>query len=183
MAPRAMVLCAGLGTRLRPLTLELPKPLVPVGDRPLLAHIASRLSAAGFAELVINTHHLPESFSRLEQDLGLKAQVVHEPRIMGTAGGVYGARALFGRPPIVLWNGDIWVEPDLPGLCARAESGGLVLGVVPRPRGQGTVGLTAAGDVARLRGEVFGEEISGADYVGWPLSALAASTACPERAV
>ena len=58
--PAAMVLCAGYGTRLRPLTDELPKPLVPVGDRSVLGHIASALKLAGFERLVVNAHHLPE---------------------------------------------------------------------------------------------------------------------------
>lgn len=166
MAPRAMVLCAGLGTRLRPLTLELPKPLVPVGDRPLLGHIAERLRRAGFDELVVNTHHLPEAFSSVLGGLGVKLHRVHEPRILGTAGGVAGARALFGAPPIVLWNGDILVEPPLAELCAAAGSGGLALAVAPRARGEGTVGVTRDGRVARLRGERFGDEASGGDYVG-----------------
>jgi len=161
-----MVLCAGLGTRLRPLTHELPKPLVPVGDRPLLAHIAQRLRKAGFDELVVNTHHLPEKFFNLDDVLGIKAHRVHEPRILGTAGGVAGARALFGAPPIVLWNGDIWAEPTVGDLVLAAADGGLALGVAPRPVGEGTVGLDADGCVARLRGERFGVETSGADYIG-----------------
>ncbi len=60
---RAMILAAGLGTRLRPLTDELPKPLVPVGDRPALAHVAARLAAAGIREAVINVHHLAAAFT------------------------------------------------------------------------------------------------------------------------
>lgn len=166
MAPRAMVLCAGLGTRLRPLTLEKPKPLVPVGDRPLLAHIAARLARAGFDQLVINTHHLPDAFANLDASLGVEVQRVHEPRILGTAGGVAGARELLGEPPVVLWNGDILVEPPLEALCEGARSGGLALGVQPRAKGEGTVGVRADGRVVRLRGEVFGEEHAGGDYVG-----------------
>lgn len=166
MTPRAMVLAAGLGTRLRPLTLELPKPLVPIGDRPLLGHIARCLARAGFDELVVNTHHLPEAFSNLDEVLGVRAHRVHEPVIRGTAGGVAGARAHFGAPPIVLWNGDILVDPPLAAMLALAESGGLVLGIDPRPAGEGTVGVDGAGSVVRLRGERFGVEVRGGDYVG-----------------
>lgn len=161
-----MVLCAGLGTRLRPLTLEKPKPLVPLGDRPLLAHIAARLARAGFDQLVINTHHLPDAFINLDASLGVEVQRVHEPVIRGTAGGVSGARARLGTPPIVLWNGDILTDPPLDALCEKAATGGLALGVQPRAKGEGTVGVSADGRVARLRGEVFGEERAGGDYVG-----------------
>lgn len=166
MAPRAMVLCAGLGTRLRPLTDELPKPLVPVGGRPLLAHIAARLRRAGLSELVLNTHHLPEAFANLDASLGCKVHRVHEPEIRGTAGGVAGARQMFGAPPIVVWNGDIFVDPPLEALCDAARAGGLALGVKPRARGEGTVGIGSEGRVTRLRGERFGEELEGGDYVG-----------------
>src|SRR5688572_24464404 len=95
----AMVLCAGLGTRLRPLTDELPKPLVPVGDRSLLAHIARVLAGAGFERLVINTHHLPELFPAAIRELSIEAHLIHEPVILGTAGGVAGARRFLGRGP------------------------------------------------------------------------------------
>lgn len=160
-----MVLCAGLGTRLRPLTLELPKPMVPVGDRPLFAHIAAALQGAGFSELVINTHHLPEAFANVGEEFGIELQAVHEPVIRGTAGGVAGVRERFGAPPVLVWNGDIWVEPPITELLAAAGDG-LALAVRVRPRGQGTVGLDANGHVVRLRGESFDDEHSGGDYVG-----------------
>src|SRR5262245_940568 len=101
---RAMVLCAGLGTRLRPLTDELPKPLVPIGDRSILAHIAGHLARAELSELAVNTHHLPEKFASEIEALPLKVQCVHEPEIRGTAGGIAGARHLFEPGPIVVWN-------------------------------------------------------------------------------
>ena len=59
----ALILAAGFGTRLRPLTLELPKPVVPVGDRPLLAHIAVACRAAGLSRLVVNAHHEHEKLT------------------------------------------------------------------------------------------------------------------------
>ena len=71
---RAMVLCAGLGTRLRPLTDELPKPLVPVGDKPLLARIADSLRSAGIDGFVVNTHHLSHEFRVLSE--------VYHPKFM-----------------------------------------------------------------------------------------------------
>lgn len=162
---RAFILAAGLGTRLRPLTEELPKPLVPLGDRPLLAHIAAQLVAAGHRRAIVNTHWLPAAFAPFRDRFGLDLELVHEPEIRGTAGGLAGALARLGAPPIVVYNGDIVVEPPLGALAAAADDG-LVLVVVPRVRGEGTVGLDARGDLVRLRGEVFGVETSGADYVG-----------------
>lgn len=160
-----MVLCAGLGTRLRPLTEERPKPLVPVGDRSLLAWACDQLALAGHEEVVLNTHHLPGTFESEIEGLALEARVVHEPRIRGTAGGVAGARSLLA-PPLVVWNGDIRAEPPLQALADAAVDGGLVLAVAPRAVGQGTVGLGADRAVVRLRGERFGSEAIGGDYIG-----------------
>src|SRR2546426_402753 len=106
-----MILAAGLGTRLRPLTDELPKPLVPVGDRPAVAHIADSLTRAGIRDAVINTHHLAEAFSpdRLAA-LPLRLRVIHEPTILGTGGGVANAAPWLGAGDVILWNGDILAD-------------------------------------------------------------------------
>jgi mannose-1-phosphate guanylyltransferase len=162
---RAMVLAAGLGTRLKPLTDELPKPLVPVGDRPLLAHIADRLRPLGVSEVVLNTHHRADDFATRISELGIRAHLVHEPRIRGTAGGIQGARDLLGRGPVVVWNGDILADPPLGELVALAGEG-LAFAVAPRPLGTGTVGVGANGEIVRLRGEQFGPERQGGDYIG-----------------
>lgn len=177
---RAMILAAGLGTRLRPLTNELPKPLVPLGDRPFVAHVIARLVAAGLTEVVLNTHHGAEHFASQIDGLGAIVHLVHEPRIRGTAGGIAGARAQLGPAPIVAWNGDILADAPLEALLGAANPGGLVLCVALRPVGQGTVGIDAAGRVVRLRGETFGVEASGADYVGIAALGAAALGALPE---
>ncbi|MEZ4374638.1 MAG: sugar phosphate nucleotidyltransferase [Polyangiaceae bacterium] len=160
---RVMVLCAGFGTRLRPLTNELPKPLVPVGDRSLLGRIAAYLGGFGVSELVINTHHLMGEFQNISEVLGVNIEVVPEPEIRGTAGGVAGARQQL-QAPALIWNGDIWCEPPVTELLASQAP--LTLLVAPRAKGQGSVGLGERSDVVRLRGECFGEEVRGADYVG-----------------
>lgn len=162
---RAMVLCAGFGTRLRPLTDELPKPLVPVGDRPLLAHIAERLARAGAQELVLNLHHRSQEFDRVLSGLGAKSHVILEPEIRGTAGGIAGARALLAPGPALVQNGDILCDPPVKDLLAKVGDG-LCLAVKPRQVGEGSVGLDATGGVVRLRGRVFGVETQGGDYVG-----------------
>jgi mannose-1-phosphate guanylyltransferase len=178
---RAMILAAGLGTRLSPLTDELPKPLLPVGDRPLVAHLAARLHRAGFSSFTMNIHHLSKEFAGVVQWLEATAHVIHEPEIRGTAGGVAGARAFFGEAPILVWNGDVLVEPPIPGLFAAAGAGGLALAVSPTPVGTGTVGLDADGCVVRLRGERFGRETSGGDYVGVAALGGAVLARLPER--
>ncbi len=162
----AMVLCAGLGTRLRPLTEELPKPLVPLGDRPVLAHIADQLRAAGFDRMVVNTHHLKGEFNNISRQIALKVELIHEPEIRGTAGGLCGARQLLSGPPVLLWNGDIAAAPPIADLLSSAAGGGLCLAVAPRPVGEGTVGLNVRGHVVRLRGQVFGSEARSGDYIG-----------------
>src|SRR3954463_10751331 len=103
----AIVLSAGLGTRLRPLTDDLPKPLMPVGDRPMLAHILDRLRSANVVDLRINTHHRASEFSSHAQHLGPGLNVIHEPAILGTAGGVANATDGLADDELIVWNGDI----------------------------------------------------------------------------
>ncbi len=162
----AIVLCAGFGTRLRPLTDELPKPLVPVGDRSILEHAIAHLVGVGFTEIVINVHHLAGVFERVLAGCAVPVRVVTEPDIKGTAGGVAGARRHLQRDPVLVWNGDILVEPPLDQLLAGCMPHSFCLGVAPRGMGEGTVGLDEAGHVVRLRGERFGTEVRGGDYVG-----------------
>lgn len=161
----AMVLCAGFGTRLSPLTDALPKPLVPIGDRPLLAHIVQKLAASGLERVVLNVHHRADDFRRVLGELPLEAQLVYEDEIRGTAGGIAGARALLGPAPVLVHNGDILLNAPIRELLASVGSG-LCLVVSPRPPGQGSVGLGAGGRVVRLRGRSLGHEVSGAEYVG-----------------
>jgi mannose-1-phosphate guanylyltransferase len=166
---RAMILSAGLGTRLRPLTDELPKPLMWLGDRPVLGHIAGRLKEAGIEAAVLNTHHLAGAFRpAILAALGLAITVLEEREILGTAGGVKNAQGALGPGSIVVWNGDIVASLDVRGAVEAHGQGGALatLVVAPRPRGQGTVGLGSEGEVVRLRGEVFGTEVSGGDFLG-----------------
>jgi mannose-1-phosphate guanylyltransferase len=176
-----MVLAAGLGTRLLPLSAELPKPLMPVGDRPVLAHLASRLAREGFPSFAMNIHYLLDEFTSYYDDLDSSPKVIEEPEIRGTAGGVAGARGLFGEPPILIWNGDVLVDPPVEALLTAAQRAGLAFAVAPRPPGTGTVGLGATGGVVRLRGERFGDEVSGGDYVGVAAIGARVLESLPER--
>src|SRR5690606_3297501 len=98
---RALVLSAGFGTRLAPLTREIPKPLVPLGNRPLLHRTLEKLHELGAERLVVNVHHCADKIINSCNGLLFKVHVVHELNIRGTAGGISGARnLLLGCPAI-----------------------------------------------------------------------------------
>jgi mannose-1-phosphate guanylyltransferase len=161
-----MFLCAGLGTRLRPLTLELPKPLVPVGDRPILAHLVNYVRKSRGEPRIVNTHHRPEAFESFIKSEGNGMSVSYEPELLGTAGGLAAVRHHWGSVPIVVWNGDIFAQPNLSALVSACVGVAASLAVVERPVGEGTCGLDSEGRIVRLRGERFGTEQTGADYMG-----------------
>jgi mannose-1-phosphate guanylyltransferase len=163
-----MVLAAGLGTRLRPLSDLRAKPLVPVGDRPALAHVLDRLRAAGVTRIVVNAHHrAPDVRAFVEAQPGDLA-VSEEPDLLGTAGGLAQARHLLGEGDVLVWNADILATVDARELVeAHArDAPAATLVVQAMARGAGSVGLDAAGRVVRLRQERFGDEASGAEFLG-----------------
>src|SRR5437868_13630696 len=97
----AMVLAAGLGTRLRPLTDHVPKPLCPVGDRPQIDHILEALARGGIERAVVNTHHLHEQFTDAwARSQPLEVVRIHEPEILGTGGGIANAASALGEGPV-----------------------------------------------------------------------------------
>jgi mannose-1-phosphate guanylyltransferase len=148
------------------LTRHLPKPLLPVGDQPVLAHIVARLAASGIDRMVANLHYMPPRFMSVINRLPVELKVIVESVIRGTAGGVAGARHLLGAGPIIVHNGDILARPQIDLLTRGALSQGICLEVAPRAVGQGSVGTGVDGRVVRLRGECFGEETAGGDYIG-----------------
>ena len=91
---RAMVLAAGLGTRLRPLTYEITKPMVPVLDRPVMEHIVDLLDRHGFDEVIANLHYFPDT---IREHFGERLAYRYEEELLGTAGGVRGVRRLLRR--------------------------------------------------------------------------------------
>jgi mannose-1-phosphate guanylyltransferase len=120
---RAMVLAAGLGTRLRPLTNEITKPMVPVLDRPVMAHILDLLDRHGFRETIANLHYFPES---IERYFGERIAYRFEPELLGTAGGVRGCAEFFGDESFLVISGDALTDIDLSAFAARHhESGGV----------------------------------------------------------
>jgi mannose-1-phosphate guanylyltransferase len=162
---RSVVLCAGLGARLRPLTAERPKPLVPFGDRTLLEHVLDGLERDGLVPAVVNSHHLSTTFVAFTQGWPRIAHVSIESELSGTAGGVAGARDRFGAGPLLVTNADVLARVDGRAVLERTPPQGLCLAVALRPPGQGPVGLGEGGRVVRLRGQAFAEELNGGDYV------------------
>jgi mannose-1-phosphate guanylyltransferase/mannose-1-phosphate guanylyltransferase/phosphomannomutase len=127
---KAMVLAAGLGTRLRPLTYEVPKPMVPVLDRPVMAHILGLLERQGFDEVVANLHWFPDT---IRNYFGDRVEYLYEEELLGTAGGVRNARDFFGGDPIVVVSGDALTDVDLRALVERhREAGGIATLTVKR---------------------------------------------------
>jgi mannose-1-phosphate guanylyltransferase len=120
---RAMVLAAGLGTRLRPLTYEIPKPMVPVLDRPVMAHILDLLERHRIDEVIANLHYFPDS---IRDYFGERLSYRYEEELLGTAGGVRACAEFFGGEPFLVISGDALTDIDLTSLAARhAESGGI----------------------------------------------------------
>jgi len=117
------VLAAGLGTRLRPLTNEISKPMVPVLDRPVMAHIVDLLDRHGFDRTIANLHWFPDS---IREHFGERLSYRYEPELLGTAGGVRGAAEFFGSEPFLVISGDALTDIDLTALAERhRQSGGV----------------------------------------------------------
>lgn len=115
MIDQAFVLGAGLGLRLRPLTEDLPKPLVPVFQKPLITFAFDHLAAAGVKSFVVNTHHLPAAFEEQFAADGyrqLPVKLVHEPVLLDTGGGIKNVQPWLETKPFLVYSGDVLT--DLP---------------------------------------------------------------------
>jgi len=118
-----MVLAAGLGTRLRPLTYEITKPMVPVLDRPVMEHIVDLLGRHGFLEVIANLHYFPDS---IREHFGERLHYHMEEELLGTAGGVRACASFFGEEPFLVISGDALTDIDLTALAARhRQTGGI----------------------------------------------------------
>ena len=121
---KAMVLAAGLGLRMRPLTDTMPKPLVPVAGQPLLDHVLDKLAAAGVSEAVVNVHYLPDQIiDHVTSRTAPKVTISDErDQVLGTGGGVVKALPLLGDTPFYHLNADtMWIDGARPNLSRLAE--------------------------------------------------------------
>jgi len=156
----ALLLCAGLGTRLRPLTEERPKPLVPVLDRPLAAFALDHLAAAGARRIVANAFHLAEQIEPALAPLcaarALSLAVLREATLLGTGGAIRHALPHLDDD-FVVFNGDVLARPDLAGALATHRALGarvtMVLREDPRATALGAIELDAGGRVRRILDE------------------------------
>ncbi len=111
-----MILAAGLGTRLRPLTGVCPKPLVPVANRPVIERIIAHLLHHGTHRAIVNTHHHARQMAAFLQGgdpFGIPIEVRHEPCILGTGGGIRNVADFWGQDTLLVVNGDILTDIDL----------------------------------------------------------------------
>jgi mannose-1-phosphate guanylyltransferase len=149
----ALVLSAGLGTRLRPLTAHLPKALVPIGDRPALAHLLYRLRAlvGPVGAIVVNAHHEAAAIDAFAKESPVSFVVSYETDLLGTGGALHYAAELLGPGEVIVWNGDIWTELAQDALAPLGGGVSAALIVEEREGDTGNVGIAADGSIVRLR--------------------------------
>ena len=159
MITRAMILAAGRGTRLAPLTTTTPKPLVPVAGRPFIEHILAFLHAGGVREVVVNLHHLGHLIEQHLGDgarFGVRIRYSWEDPILDTGGGIKHAQALLAGAPFVVVNGDSLLEQRLADVIdfhrARRALATIAVRQVADPARWGIVELDADDRVRRIAG-------------------------------
>src|SRR5260370_41354003 len=122
---KAMVLAAGLGLRMRPLTDRMPKPLVQVAGRALLDHVLDKLGSAGVSEAVVNVHYLPDQIIDHVATRTKPRVIISDERdqVLGTGGGVVKALPLLADTPFFLVNADtMWIDGVRPNLAPLPEA-------------------------------------------------------------
>src|SRR3954452_1575429 len=153
---RAMVMAAGLGTRLRPLTYEVPKPMVPVANRPVMEHILRLLPRHGFDQVIANLHWFPETIRERfgdGSDLGVDLTYSYEDELLGTAGGVRNVAEFFGDEPSLVMAADALTDIDLAALRAAHEAhDGIATLAVKRVADVSEFGVVIAGSDGRIQG-------------------------------
>jgi mannose-1-phosphate guanylyltransferase len=154
-----MVLAAGLGTRLAPLTDRVPKALLEIGGRPMIEYPLRMLAAAGVEQVIVNLHHLAEHIRARLGDgerYGLRIRYSPEDPILDTGGAVARARPLLGDEPFAIANCDALLDPDLEALWRLHEERGALATLVvrsdPNAERYGALDLDSMGIVRRFLG-------------------------------
>jgi MurNAc alpha-1-phosphate uridylyltransferase len=147
----AMVLAAGFGQRMRPLTDKMPKPLVPVAGKPLIDHVLDRLADAGVTRAVINVHYLAEQIERHVATRARPQVTISDERgvLLDTGGGVIKALPLLGDAPFFHINSDtIWIDGVRPNLTRLAEhfDAATMDGLLLLAPSAGSIGYDGRGD-------------------------------------
>jgi mannose-1-phosphate guanylyltransferase/mannose-1-phosphate guanylyltransferase/phosphomannomutase len=147
---KAMVLAAGLGTRLRPITYEISKPMVPVLDRPVMAHILELLERHGIDEVVANLHHFADV---IRGYFGERISYSYEEELLGTAGGVRNCRDFFGDGAFLVISGDALTDIDVGALAERhSQAGGIATIAVKKVRDTREYGVVLHDREGRITG-------------------------------
>jgi mannose-1-phosphate guanylyltransferase len=151
-----MLLGAGLGTRLRPITYELPKPLVPVLDGPVMSHILRLLARHGCEQVIANLHYFPDmirDYFRDGSDYGVELSYSHEEELLGTAGGVRNVRDFLGDETFLIISGDALTDIDLGALFSRhREAGGVATLALKRVDDPSQLGVVIVDEDGRIQG-------------------------------
>lgn len=147
----AMILAAGLGTRLRPYSEYRPKPLFPILGEPLILHLIGQLREQGFGAIAINTHFLSEQFGEILD--GVDDITLHfEENILGTGGSLRRAGSLMGPEPFLVVNGDILHSLDLAGIYRQHLASGAMISMVVHDQARfNNIRVSANGSVTALR--------------------------------
>jgi mannose-1-phosphate guanylyltransferase len=152
---RSMVLAAGLGTRLRPITYEMPKPMVPVLNRPVMEHILRLLARHGFTETIANLHWFPdliEGYFGDGDELGVRLSYSREEQLLGTSGGVRNAAGFLGDSFLVI-SGDALTDLDLTAMREFHEShDGIATLATKRVEDTSQFGVAITGADGRIQG-------------------------------
>ncbi|MBM3820587.1 MAG: NDP-sugar synthase [Acidimicrobiia bacterium] len=181
----ALVLTAGLATRLRPLSLVRAKAALPVAGQPLAHRILRWLAAAGVTDAVLNLHHLPHTLTALIGDgsaLGVRVRYSWELPVLGSAGGPRRALPLLGAPTFLVVNGDTLTNVDLQGLVGAHEGSGALatIAVVPHPE-PGKYGGVLVDDHGAVRGfAARGSPEASYHFVGVQVADAGAFAAVPD---
>ncbi len=153
---RCMIMAAGLGTRLRPLTDQIPKPMVPILNRPALYHILRLLAQHEITEVVVNLHYFPDLVTGYLGDgsnLGIDLRYSFEEELLGTAGGVKNNQEFLGDDTFLVLSGDAVTDVDLTGLLAAHRAhGGISTLAVKEVEDPSEYGVVVLGEEHRVQG-------------------------------
>lgn len=168
---KAMVLAAGLGARLRPITNNIPKPLIPVAGRPLIHYTLNLLKKHGISEATVNLHYLADMIKKEIGDgsrFGIKVNYSYEPEILGTGGGLKKVEDFFSDGTFIVINADILVDLDLTDVARFHKEKRAIATMVLRHDNDvdsyGAIEIDAEGRIRQFLGKI--------DYKGAPLRRL-----------
>jgi NDP-sugar pyrophosphorylase family protein len=153
---KVMIMAAGKGTRLRPITDLVPKPMAPIANRPALDHIIRLLRRHGLTDIVMNLHHLPDTITGYFGDgstMGVHLQYSFEAELLGTAGGVKNNEAFLNDGTFLVMSGDALTDIDLTGLiAAHKRNGSIATLAVKEVEDPSLYGVIVADDDGRVVG-------------------------------